>query len=120
MNVIFDVFDENGEYEFFVCTHDNAIKDGSWPFIRNIPFTSEEESYPPDQCVVDALTGELSLYHRGEIIDAPYEVCKDLEVCAVWDINHVEDRLMGDDVWHRDMKKCDFIDDENQTSNTEE
>lgn len=49
-----------------------------------------------------------------------YEVCKDLEVCAVWDINHVEDRLMGDDVWHRDMKKCDFIDDENQTSNTEE
>ena len=98
-------FDENDEYEFFVGVYYDLLTDGLWPFLKNVPFQSIEDSYPPDMCVVDALTGELSLYRMGEIMEAPYEVCKDLEVVAAWDRNHIEDRLMGDDRWHRDMKK---------------
>ena len=101
-------FDMGDEYDFFTDVYDYILEDEIWTFMTNIPFETEEDSYPPDRCVVDALTGELSLYHLGEIIEAPYEMCKDLEVVAVWDEIQIVDRLMGDDSWHRDMKVPHF------------
>lgn len=100
-----DEFVDDNEYEFFTAVYDYVLKNEVWQFIKNIPFETEKDSYAPDMCVVDAMNGKLSVYRRGEIFDAPYEVCKDLEVVAVWDEHQIVDRLMGDDKWHRDMKK---------------
>lgn len=39
-------------------------------------------------------------YVRGEIIPSTEDVCKDLERVAVWDRNHIVDRIMGDTKWN--------------------
>ena len=51
--------------------------------------------------MIDAITKVGSLYYKGEIKPCSYEECKDLEIVAVWDRNHVVDHLMGDDKWEK-------------------
>ena len=45
-------------------------------------------------------SGKYSIYRNGELLPSSYEECKDLETCAVWELNHVIDRLIGDDKWN--------------------
>ena len=52
----------------------------------------------------DCISGEYSIYYaNGDIVPSTYEECKNLEVCAVWELSHVIDRLMGDDKWQKCM-----------------
>jgi hypothetical protein len=47
----------------------------------------------------DPISGEWSVYRNGEITPSDQEECRELEVCAVWELEHVIDLLMGDDRW---------------------
>ena len=86
----------DAEYDRFICVYKDLLQDGEWKIVGNRPFQSEEESWPPPKCVVDAITLKGSLYYKGKITPCAYAECKDLEVVAVWDRSHVVDMLMGD------------------------
>lgn len=73
------------------------------------PFRENENSWGPDQVVVNPLTRKVGLYHRGETISCTLEECKGLERCAVWDITHLTDMLMGDTKWDDAMLKPEDI-----------
>lgn len=92
---------EKEEYQFFVGVYKDLLQDGEWPIVANREFKSEEDAWPPPQCVLDAITKIGSLYHKGETRRCTYEECKDLEIVAAWDRHHVVDRLMGDDKWEK-------------------
>jgi hypothetical protein len=92
------------EYQFIVCVYDYVLKSGDWTVVENRPFKSNDEDYPPPSCIIDSISGEYSIYYKGEIRSATKSECEGLEVAAVWADNHIIDRIMGDDKWHRDNK----------------
>ena len=69
------------------------------------PFDNDEDSWQPDEVIVDAITGRGRLYHHGQILNCTYEQCKDLEICAVWELEHVIDMLMGESKWDDSMRR---------------
>ncbi|WP_247897563.1 hypothetical protein [Paenibacillus pabuli] len=85
--------------------YDDVLKSGDWPVIENRPFVDENEAWPPPACMIDQKTGEFSIYYRGEIRPADREECEGLEIAAVWEAQHIVDRIMGEDKWHRDPNK---------------
>ena len=96
---------EDNNYKFFVGVYKDLLQDGVWPIVAHRKFTSDEEAWPPPQCIVDAITRIGSLYYKGEIIPCSYEECKDLEVVSAWDRNHVIDRIMGNNIWETSIRK---------------
>lgn len=82
---------------FRIWVHNDAVKTGTWPVIGNVPLAPEHavEPYFNKQ---DTTTGALSLYHSS-FADTGWERaasatdCDGLERAAVWDTDHVEDRL---------------------------
>ena len=75
------------------------LQDGEWKIVGNRQFDNDEDAWAPPQCVVDAITKIGSLYYKGEIMPCSYEECKNLEVVAAWDRQHVVDRLKGNVQW---------------------
>ncbi|MFI8685750.1 Imm26 family immunity protein [Rossellomorea sp. NPDC077527] len=92
------------EYQFIVGVYEYVLKSGDWTIVENRPFKRDDEAYPPPSSIIDSTTGEYSIYHKGEIRSATKSECEGLEVTAVWADNHIIDRIMGDDKWHRDDK----------------
>ena len=88
-------------YQFIVGVYDHALKSGEWTVVENRPFDDEDATYPPPMCIIDSISGEYSIYHKGEIRNATKSECEGLEIAAVWDANHITDRIMGDDKWHK-------------------
>lgn len=71
-----------------------AVTSGRWTVIgrMEIPESLREK---PKFFMQDALSGELSITtHGGDRIPATREQCAGLERAAVWDPEHVEDRLV--------------------------
>lgn len=83
---------------FNLSVSNYAIKNGIWPVVgfSEIPKEKQKKPYRFKQ---DAITGKLSIYHP-DFIDTNYErpaalaECEGLECAAVWDVNHVVDRLI--------------------------
>ena len=90
----------DGDYAFFVAVYLHTMRDGEWKVAGYKPFAEGEDEWPPTRFIKTAIEGHYSLYIKGEIIPATKEECKGLEAAAVWDRNHVVDRLMGDDKWN--------------------
>ena len=90
-------------YECYIAVYKDLLQDGEWPIVANRKFEAEEDAWPPAKVVVDAITKKGSLYYKGVIMPCEYEECKDLEVVAVWDRHHVVDRLMGNDIWEKQL-----------------
>ena len=84
----------DAEFLRFICLYRNSLS--KLQVVGSRPFFNDEDSWPPDKVIVDAITGKGSLYHHGEILKCTYEECKNLEVCAVWELSHLIDMLMGD------------------------
>lgn len=84
----------DAEFFRFICLYRSSLS--KLQVVGSRPFSNGEDSWAPDKVVVDAITGKGSLYHHGEILKCTYEECKDLEVCAVWELSHLVDMLMGD------------------------
>lgn len=91
---------ETEAYECYVCVYKDLLQDGEWKIVDNRPFITEEEAWPPQKCVVDAITKTGSLYYKGQVIPCSYDECKNLEIAAVWDRQQLIDRLMGDNHWY--------------------
>lgn len=96
---------EGEDYRFFVGVYRDLLQDGIWPIVANRKFESDNDAWPPPQCVVDAITGVGSLYYKGKITPCSYEECKGLEVVSAWDREHVIDRIMGIDKWEKTIRK---------------
>ena len=96
-------FDKDAGYRYVISVYRDLLMDGEWPVIGNIPFANEEEAWPPPRCIFDNSSGELSIYHKGEIRKATTEDeeddCVKMEMAAVSDRHHLIDRLMGDTKW---------------------
>jgi hypothetical protein len=89
------------DFQFNVGVYRHALTAGEWTFIENRPFNNKEEAFPPPSCIIDSISGEYSIYHKGEIRSSTKSECEGLEITAVWDANHITDRIMGDDKWHK-------------------
>ncbi|MDQ0171354.1 Imm26 family immunity protein [Paenibacillus tundrae] len=89
------------DYQFVVGVYDDVLKSGQWPVVDHRPFANEEEAWPPPMCVIDQLSGEYSLYHKGEMRHSSWQECEGLEIAAVWEAYHIVDRIMGNDKWHK-------------------
>lgn len=89
------------EYQFIVGVYKDILKSGQWPIVDSRPFKNEEESWPPPMCTLDIISGEYSIYHKGNFKKSSKSECEKLEEAAVWEANHIIDRIMGDDKWHR-------------------
>ena len=82
---------------FRIWVHNDAVKKGLWPVIGNQP-VAPENAAEPYFYKQDPITGKLSLYHSS-FADTGWERpasatdCDGLECAAVWDPEHVEDRL---------------------------
>lgn len=89
------------EYQFIVGVYRQSLRSSGWVVIENRLFNSDEDPFPPPQCIVDKISGQYQIYHRGEMRNASQEECEGLEIAAVWDADHIIDRIMGDDKWNR-------------------
>lgn len=83
---------------FTLMVMNHAVKNGRWPVVGRAPIPPALD-WPPPFCKQDAITGELSIYQEIPELAPHYErpaapaECKGLETAAVWDPEHVEDRL---------------------------
>lgn len=89
-------------FKLWVANH--AITKGTWPVIASEPLVSPNAD-EPFFYKQDAINGQLSLYH-SEFAETNYErpasldECQHLECAAVWEPEHVVDRL-NDRAAHR-------------------
>ena len=83
---------------FILMVMNNAITSGRWRVVGRISVPDNLQA-PPAFCKADPLSGELSIYQELPELAPLYErqasseECKDLEAAAVWEAEHVEDRL---------------------------
>lgn len=78
---------------FFVAVMDRAVKTGRWKVIGHRPL-GEAESYPPPTFMQDRFDKKkYQIYERGQIRPSSRKECLGLERAAVWDPEHVEDRI---------------------------
>lgn len=93
---------ENEEYAFIVGVYDEVVK--QMKYVEKRTYADESEVTSPPKSIKDCISGEYSIYENGIIRPSTYEECKDLEVCAIWHMYHIIDRLMGDDKWEKSLK----------------
>jgi hypothetical protein len=85
---------------FTIAVADYAFRrNGGWELLDVVPLTGEERAVIHRMAKKDVISGALSIYWEdpgtgtyGETPASP-EDCEGLEIAAVWDPEHVEDRL---------------------------
>ena len=82
------------DFIFHVGMYDDIITSGQCPIVGRDPFENPESEWPPPYYMKDKISGEYSLYHKGEIRPASEFECRGLEEAAVWDLHHIVDRIM--------------------------
>lgn len=88
----------NEDYAFIVGVYTEGIT--KMKYVEKRPYADESEVTPPLFYIKDPISGKYEIYDNGEIRPSTYEECKGLERVAAWHLNHVIDRLMGDDKWN--------------------
>lgn len=81
---------------FQVCVYADVITRGVWTIVGKIPVREGLLPLMPEFIYHKDGLPEFELYNpnNGEIHPATKEECKGLELCSVWDSNHVTDRLL--------------------------
>ena len=78
---------------FQISVMNYAIKQGRWKVIGHVTLEDSLKN-PPPRFIQDPLRPEsFSIYEKGKIRPATKEEAIGLECAAVWDPEHVEDRL---------------------------
>lgn len=79
---------------FIVAVMNTAVKSGRWQIIDKRPL-EDKFLLPRKYFISDTLTGKLSIYLNtdGSIRPANRTECAGLECAAVWEAEHIEDRL---------------------------
>ena len=82
------------DFMFIVGVYDTALR--GWTVVGSDPFSLEEDrGWPPANYIKDVLSGEYSIYYRGEMRPSSAGACRGLEEAAVWDGDGIVDRIMG-------------------------
>lgn len=77
---------------FYAAVMHHAIKKGRWPIVGHVPMDGRLN--PPPSFIQDALNeNSFSIYEGGRIRPATRQECIGLERAAVWEPDHVEERL---------------------------
>jgi hypothetical protein len=77
---------------FYVAVMNRALKEKRWPVVGHS--TLEEQLQAPPRFIQDALNKKrFEIYEHGRIRPATREECLDLEREAVWEPEHVEERV---------------------------
>jgi hypothetical protein len=82
-------------FMFVVGVYRDLLTSGKWPRVAHEPFPTPEDAWPPPYAVKDPISGEWSIYHRGNIHPANQSTVAHLEVAAVWDENHIVQRILA-------------------------
>ncbi|MBC3809744.1 hypothetical protein H8K52_20635 [Undibacterium seohonense] len=83
----------NTQVLFREAVNDDAIRDGRWLKAGKASI-SKENSQPLPKFIQDALNPtKFEIYVGGVIRSAKREECLNLQRCAVWAVNHIEDRI---------------------------
>lgn len=80
---------------FFLGVYNDVITKGIWPKVGKMPIRNDCKVVP-NMFIQDSMHPdrfEIYITETGEIVPATKEECIGLERCAVWDSNHVEDRI---------------------------
>lgn len=78
---------------FVLSVYKHAVVSGRWTIIGKASLEEELKS-PPPMFVQDQFDlTNLQIYKDGILVPASYEECKNLERMAVWEPEHVEERL---------------------------
>lgn len=91
------------DYAFIISVHREVIS--TMKLVGKKAIKDDKEVEPPPQRIVDPITGKCRIYINGEIKPSSYNECKDLENCACWELNHIIDRLMGNNKWQEGFYK---------------
>lgn len=85
---------QNAPILFFLCVYKQVITQGDWLKVGKMPIR-EDCKVVPNFYIHDDFTQRFSMYitETGEIVPSTKEECLGLEEAAVWDSNHVEDRI---------------------------
>ncbi|AFD06632.1 immunity 26/phosphotriesterase HocA family protein [Solitalea canadensis] len=79
---------------FIVAVYDSAVKNGRWLKVFNLPLEKELERLP-FKYIQDKLDpNKFQIYDNGNIRPASKEECVGLERAAVWEPEHVEERII--------------------------
>ena len=89
------------DYAFIVGFYKDALTSGIWPVIEHRPFASDDTSWPPSNYIYDRINGQISIYYRGTMRPSTEAECRGMEKAAVWEANHIIDRIMGSTKWHK-------------------
>jgi len=78
---------------FRVAGNSDAILDGRWLKVGKAEI-SQEHLKPVSRFIQNALSPEkFEIYTGGNIRSCSKDECKNLDRCAVWAVNHIEDRI---------------------------
>ena len=77
---------------FFVAVMHHAVKKGRWPIVGHSRL-NERLSRPPTFIQDPLNKNSFSIYENGEIKPSSRVQCVGLERMAVWEPEHVEDRI---------------------------
>lgn len=79
---------------FRLAIYKQVITQGDWIKVGSFPLR-EEFKFFPDQYIYHEWNGNFFKYkvESGDIILSSKDECRGLELCAVWDSFHVEDRI---------------------------
>ncbi|WP_160676192.1 Imm26 family immunity protein [Clostridium sp. C8-1-8] len=89
------------KYSFTVGVYKDVLQSGKWSVVDSRAFKDENEAWPPPMCVIDSMSGEYSIYYKGEFEPSNEFECDGLEQAAVWEAEHIIDRIIGEDKWHK-------------------
>ena len=87
--------------------HTSAYSKGRWRKIDKKPIPDYLAEEVP-RFKKDHISGKISIHINGNDYPASYNDCVNLECAAVWDANHVEDRLRDhcedkENIWVKSM-----------------
>lgn len=89
---------DNMPVAFTLMVMNDAVTSGRWVVVGNSTIPERLKAVPKF-CKQDQVSGALSIYHEIPDLAPHYErpalpgECADLEAAAVWEAEHVEDRL---------------------------
>ena len=83
---------DSSQLLFRIWVHKSAYSSGRWEKIGNSEIPPELASEVP-RFNQDPISGSLSIHQSGREYSATEEECVKLERAAVWEPNHVEDRI---------------------------
>jgi hypothetical protein len=84
------------DFLFTVGLYSDILEKGHWKIIGDDAFGSDESSWPPPNFVRDVISGQYQIYHKGVFRPAEPEEIEGLEEAAVYDSEHIVDRIVAE------------------------